>query len=96
MRAEIFDTRNPQVQIAMTLKLQNIQRTELSTLTYGNLEDFLMASLWKKGVPKSLHEAADEILSISARDIVRFLSAKAIIDGSKENLEDFADLIGGD
>ena len=55
-----------------------------------------MESLWKKGVPKSLHEAADEILSISARDIVRFLSAKAIIDGSKENLEDFADLIGGD
>ncbi len=95
MSVEKFDVNHRLVQLTMTLKLQKLQRTELPTLTYGNLEDFLMGSLWKKGTPKSLHKAADEILSVSASDIVRFLSKMAVVDGAKQNLEDFSDVIGG-
>ena len=54
-----------------------------------------MESLWKKALPGSLHQAADEILSVSASDIVRFLSMRAVRDGARSNLEDFSDVIGG-
>lgn len=96
MQSEKFDVNHTLVQLTMVLKLQQLKRGELSSLSYGNLEDFLMESLWKKNTPNSLHEAADDVLSVSASDIVRFLSMRAVVDGSKQNLEDFTDVIGGD
>jgi hypothetical protein len=95
MKQEVFDVHNRLVQMTMVLKLQKLNRTELPSLSYGNLEDFLMESLWKKALPGSLHQAADEILSVSASDIVRFLSMRAVRDGARSNLEDFSDVIGG-
>ncbi|MBR4162124.1 MAG: hypothetical protein IKR11_01300 [Solobacterium sp.] len=96
MESERFDVNHTLVQLTMVLKLQQLKRNELPSLSYGNLEDYLMDSLWRNGLPASLHEAADEILSVKASDIVRFLSQKAVLDGSRQNLEDFRDVIGGD
>lgn len=96
MSAGVFDVNNTMVQLTMVLKLQQLKSSELPSLHYENLEDFLKESLWKKGAPDSIHQAADEILSVTAADIVRFLSRKAVSDGAKQNLEDFSDIIGGD
>lgn len=95
MSREFFDIMNTEIQMAMVVKLQQLQRSELKTITYWNLEDYLMHDLWRLHLPRSLHEGVNDILHISASDIVKYLSRKAIIEGSEIDLGDFADLIGG-
>ncbi len=96
MHSEVFDVNNTFVQMTMVLKLQQLQRNEMPSLQYENLEDFLAEDLWKDETPYSLHEAADQILNVSASQIVRFLSRKAVTDGAKMKLDDFKDVIGGE
>ena len=92
---EVFDVSNMYVQLAMVIKIQQLQRESLSSLTYKNLEDYLSHVLWKSSLPGSLHEAADQILSVKGEQIVRFLTCQAIKEGSRDGLDDFSDLIGG-
>ena len=92
---EVFDVSNMYVQLAMVIKIQQLQRESLSSLTYKNLEDYLSHVLWKSSLPGSLHEAADQILSVKGEQIVRFLTSQAIKEGSRDRLDDFSDLIGG-
>ena len=51
--------------------------------------------LWRNKSPRTLNQAVDVVWNVAANDIVRFLSTQAVIDGAKKNLEDFADVIGG-
>lgn len=95
MDENFFNTSNTLIQLMMVLKMQQLNRTQLPTLTYSNLEDYLNECLWRNGCPLSLHESVNQIINVNANDIVRFLSTKAIIDGSKCNLEDFSDILGG-
>ncbi|MBR3363694.1 MAG: hypothetical protein IKG53_02340 [Solobacterium sp.] len=95
MNSEKFDINNTLVQLTMVIKLQQLKRNGLPSLNYGNLEDYLAGSLWKKSVPLTLHDAANEILSVPADDIVRFMSSRAVIDGAHQSIEDFSDIIGG-
>ena len=90
-----YDVNNTLVQLTMVLKLQQLKRDELPSLSYENLEDFLTEKLWAVRAPSTLHEAADDILNVPANEIVRWLSKRAIIDGSRSQLEDFSDVIGG-
>ena len=92
---EVFDVHNMYVQLTMVIKIQQLQRESLSSLTYKNLEDYLSSVLWKSNLPGSLHEAADQILSVKGEQIVRFLTSQAIKEGSRVRLDDFSDLIGG-
>ncbi|MCR4950163.1 MAG: post-transcriptional regulator [Solobacterium sp.] len=96
MESAAFDVNNTFVQLTMVLKLQQLQRSELPSLRYDILEDYVAQELWKNDTPYSLHQAADDILSVTASQIVRYLSRQAVIDGAKMNLEDFKDVIGGD
>ena len=95
MDSGVFDINNVEVQMTMVVKLHQLQREALPHLTYQNLEAYLTQVVWKKQLPRALHEAADDVLRINANDIVRFLSRQAITEGEKAHLEDFADLIGG-
>lgn len=92
---EKIDLENRQIQLTIVLKLQQLQRDYLSNLTYQNIEDALRYWKWKKKTPYTLHEAVNDILSLTADEIVRFLSNRAIIEGSSQSLNDFQDLIGG-
>ncbi len=84
-----------QIQITIALQLQRLQRDALPNLTYENIVDTLKYLKWKKKKPKTLHEAVNDILSLSADEIVQLLSQRAIIDGFKSSFDDFEDLIGG-
>ena len=95
MSTVVYDVNNTLVQLTMVLKLQQLKRDELPSLSYENLEDFLTEKLWAVRLPSTLHEAADDILNVQANEIVRWLSKRAIIDGSRTQLEDFSDVIGG-
>ena len=95
MNTERFDTTNMQVQMIMVIKLHQLQRETLSTLSYGSLEAYLKEGLWKEESPRSLHEAADAILAVNGNDLVKFLARKAVLDSKSASLSDFSDLIGG-
>ncbi len=95
MRAEQFDVNNTQVQMIMVIKLQQLKREYLNSLTYQSLESYVAEDLFRKHPPRSLHIAADEIIAIKAEDLVKFLARKALEDGKRQSLSDFADLIGG-
>lgn len=90
-----FDTTNTEVQMTMVVKLHQLQREALSTLSYQNLEDYLKNVVWKRKVPKALHVAVNDVMRVTGNDIVKYLSRQAIIGGSEKTLADFSDLIGG-
>ena len=92
---ESLDLKNKQIQLTLMLKLQQLQREQLPGLNYKNLEDVMQKLVWKRNQPKTLHEAVNYILSLSADQIVRFLSKQAIIEGYHQELSEFSDLIGG-
>ncbi len=95
MQQEIFDVHNTSIQLLMVIRLQELQRTGLPTLSYSDLESYLSNSLWKRNLPRTLNRAADDVLHVSANDIVRYMSFQAVIEGSSGNLADFTDLFGG-
>jgi hypothetical protein len=95
MGDNVFDVNNTEVQMVMVVKFQELQRSPKAALTYANLEDYLEQELWKKGHPDTLAAAADQILRVTENDIVRFLSQRAIREGSTKKLSDFTDLLGG-
>lgn len=90
-----FNVENTEVQLLIVIKLQQLQRSGMPTLTYKNLEDYLSKMRWVRKSPKTLHEVADDILSIQCNEVIRYLTHQAIVEGSKETLDDFHDLIGG-
>ncbi len=89
------DYEDKQIQMTIALKLQKLQRDAIPSLTYQNIEDTLRHLKWKKKAPRTLHEAVNDILSLTADEIVRLLSQRAIIDGFRASIEDFDDLLGG-
>lgn len=90
-----FDVDNTQVQLVMVIKLQQLQREQLPTLSYSSLEEYLKESKWAEHLPASLHDAVNDVMHVNANDIVRFLSREAIRQGQTAALSDFSDLIGG-
>ena len=92
---ESLDLKNKQIQLTLMLKLQQLQREQLPGLNYKNLDDVMQKLVWKRNQPKTLHEAVNDILSLSADQIVRFLSKQAFIEGYHQELSEFSDLIGG-
>ncbi len=95
MKTERFDVNNIEVQMIMVIKLQQLKREYLDSLTYQSLELYLSEDLFRKHPPRSLHEAAAEIISVKPDDLVKFLARKALEDGKRQSLSDFSDLIGG-
>lgn len=95
MSTSSFNTSDTLIQMLMVLKMQKLKSEELPTLCYENLESFLDQSLWKEHQPSSLHEAADQILHVNAKDIVQFMAMKAITEGANADLNDFSDMLGG-
>ncbi|MBW9212296.1 MULTISPECIES: post-transcriptional regulator [Terrabacteria group] len=95
MNKEVFDVNHPSVQLAMVLKLEQMKRTQVPTLSYSDLEDYLTLFIWKNGISDSLTEAVDTIWKIEAKDIIRFLSVQAIREGAKMPITDFSEMIGG-
>lgn len=95
MSFKMFDIDDTSVQMVMVMKLNQLKREDLPALSYEQLEEYIMSSLWNKRTPTSLNKAANDILHISSSDIVRFLSKKAVIEGASARIEDFEDIIGG-
>lgn len=88
----IIDEKN--VRLAITLKTSELKRNQLSSLTYQHVEQAVLGK-WKYQQVHSIHEAVNDIVHLTANDVVAYLSTEAIIQGSKMKLQDFEDLFGG-
>ena len=73
------------IKLAIALKANELKREQLSSLTYQHVESALIGK-WK-------YEKVD---SVSANDVVAYLSNEAILLGAKMKINDFEDLFGGD
>lgn len=83
------------LKLAITLKTSELQRKQLSSLTYQHVEQALIAK-WKFEKPKSFYEAIDDVMSIDANEVVAYLSTMAVMAGAKMSIHDFEDLFGGE
>ncbi len=88
-----MDNRSSTIRILLMLKLSQLQREELPTLTYVNLLDYLFKMHWKNDFPETLNEICSDVLSIKASDIVAYLSYQALVDGKNSSLDDFSELL---
>lgn len=95
MPREDWNVENKSIQTLMVVRMQDIQRNDLPTLEYDDLEAYLKKLLWKRNSPKTLSQAASDILNVKADDLVRFMSTQAVKDGASGNLSDFMDILGG-
>ncbi|MDD2592111.1 MAG: post-transcriptional regulator [Erysipelotrichaceae bacterium] len=91
----MFEFDIKQLQLTVHLKLKQLQREQLSTLTYQNIIDTLFDSVWKDDYPRSLFEAVNDIMNLTADKIVAYLSKKAIIESRQHCLDDYDDLLQG-
>lgn len=90
-----YSIENIEIQFMLVLKLQQLQREGLPSLTYRSLEDYVQRHIFRVQQVTSLHQAAKLVMKIACKDIVIAMSQQAIIDGKKQKLEDFMDMIGG-
>ncbi len=83
------------VKLAIALKANQLKREQLSSLTYQLVESALIGK-WKYDRIDTLHDAVNDILNLTANEVVAYLSNEAIIMGSKMKINDFQDLFGGE
>ena len=93
LRDELIQNRN--VRLAIALKTNQLRREQLSSLTYQHVESALIGK-WRFVKNVCLHEAIQEIFSLTANEVVVHLSAEATILSRNYSINDFDDLFGGD
>lgn len=95
MQREVLNIQNKLIQTLMVVRMQDIQRNDLPTLDYDDLEAYLEKYLWKSRTPVTISQAANDILHVNANDLVRFMSTQAVKAGASGKLSDFMDILGG-
>lgn len=93
LRDELIQNRN--VRLAIALKTNQLRREQLSSLTYQHVESALIGK-WRFVKNVCLHEAIQDIFSLTANEVVVHLSAEATILSRNYSINDFDDLFGGD
>lgn len=90
-----FFLMNEEIELTIALKLGMIQKNSLPNLSYEQFKLALVAIKWKAGMPTKLHDIIQDIMSCKEDEIVAYLAKKALIDGRKKSLADFAYMVGG-
>ena len=91
-----IDIGDSRIQLTILLKVYQIQKSGLDNVDSVFIEDYLNSVKWRREKPETLHEAVNDILSISGDSIVRYLSTRAIIDSKNKSLADFSSLLEGE
>ena len=64
--------------MTIALKVHELQRTQLSSLTYQHVESTLM-DRWKLRKPDSLQDAVNDIMHLTAGEVVAFYLARQLL-----------------
>ena len=89
----MFD--NHYLQLLIALKVNQLKREQLSSLTHEHVESTLI-SIAKRQKVEHLHQLANIVINLSADDLIARTFSKARIDSVKMKIDDFSDLFGGD
>jgi hypothetical protein len=84
-----------QIKLTMTLRLGMIQNEAIPHLSYEQFENALWKIKWSEGYPKHIHQIINDIMSLSAEEIVSHLSTQSVIESRHQTLSDFSTLFGG-
>ncbi len=68
--------------LAMLLKMNQLQREELQTLSYSHILKVLQYLKWDKKKPMFLHEAIHDVFTLEVSEIIASLHLLAVIEGS--------------
>ena len=60
------------------MKLENLQRNHLATLTYDQVRKTIYNTKWQGGVPAHLNVIAHDIMEITVEDVVNYLTRENI------------------
>jgi len=83
-----------QISFLLNLKLSNLRREKLSTLTYQQIEHTLLTTRWAKGRPMHINTIARDIDELTVEDIVNCLTREAMV--GKNDLTELTDQIKGE
>ncbi len=83
-----MNTKNPYIQMLITLRLKKLHQEGFSRVKYEDLEEIFFKYIYKRQKPKSISEMSDRVLNISVDEIIRYLSLNASVITKKEALSD--------
>ncbi len=83
-----------EIRFLLQLKLSSLKRNSLDTLTYIQIERTVYNTCWKKQVPLHLNEIARDINSLTADDIVNYLTRENLV--TRFDLSELASSLEGD
>lgn len=84
------------VKLAIYLKINQLKRENLSSLTYNHLLKVLFNCVWDRKKPNTIHEAVNDIMKLNANEVVISLHTLAMIEGSTMSVDKIDEILGGD
>ena len=85
-------TKDSRIKLLIYLKVSQLCREEMSSLKYRHVVDYLRIYKWKKSLPFSFHEATNDIISITAEEIVAFLAKQNADRNRRLNQDSFGNM----
>lgn len=87
---------NDQIRLAAYLKISQLKREQLNTLKYTHIMNVLFHYKWRDKLPLTMNAAIDDIMSLTASEVVKILHLLAIVDASSMKLDDIETILGGE
>ena len=84
------------VQLALTLKTNQLKREKLASLTYRQVSCTLKEYVWKNKNVTSINVAINDIMNLDVTKVVTYLSLNAIEQGSKLELDSINGILRGE
>lgn len=86
---------NSIVRLTIFLKISQLRREQLSTLTYTHIVNVLFFLIWKQKMPATINQAVNDIMKLEAKDVVSALHTLAMIEGYSMSLDNIDSFLGG-
>ena len=86
--------REKTIEFLLQLKLENLQRNHLATLTYDQVRKTIYNTKWQGKVPAHLCHIAQDIKDLTVEDVVNYLTMENIT--SKQDLAELVSEFEGD
>ncbi|MDQ0362858.1 post-transcriptional regulator [Breznakia pachnodae] len=84
------------VQLALTLKTNQLKREKLASLTYRQVSRTLTEFVWRNKNVTNMNDAVNDIMNLDVAKVVTYLSLNAIEQGSKLELDSINGILRGE
>lgn len=88
--------RSDEIRLAIYLKLSQLRREKLNTLTYNHILSVLFHQVWNRKLPSSIHIAIRDIMNLKVEEIVMSLHTLAIMQGAQADVEKIDEILKGE